>query len=326
MTAANIIVAAVCAVLLALISGMLTDAASAAASTVAASRAVAQAMPVPARIQTPCISQREEPTIVGGITYFRDCADTPAMATFSGGQFRMGDLFGNGLSYELPPHDVHVAAFALARYEVSIAEWQQCMEASVCTAPSPDNASKPRNHPVVGVTWLQAHEYVDWLTQRTGRRYRLPSEAEWEYAARAGSRDQYSWGNRSEPVCGYANALDQAGHRAQPQMFWYVECDDGYATTAPVGSYPPNAWGLYDMLGNVWEWVEDCWHSDYSGAPTDGSAWISGGDCNKRVNRGGGWGNNPRALRVSNRDADPQDTRSDGMGFRVARNLIDAGK
>ena len=273
---------------------------------------------------TPCIAQRVDAVTAGVPVYFRDCADTPEMVSFGGGSFKMGDQFGNGLDYEKPVHDVRIAPFALGRYEISIAEWQRCVDAKGCTAASADNEGKPRNHPVVGISWSQAQDYAAWLSRRSGKRYRLPSEAEWEYAARAGNRDQFTWGNWGATVCSYANALDRAGARAHPQMSWYTDCDDGFATTAPVGSFPPNAWGLYDMLGNVWEWVQDCWHSDYSGAPADGAAWIDGGDCSKRVNRGGGWGNNPRALRVSNRDADPQDARSDGMGFRIARTVSEA--
>ena len=158
-----------------------------------------------------------------------------------------------------------------------------------------------------------------WLSIKTGQRYRLPSEAEWEYAARAGRETAYAWGEDGRKVCERANALDMAGRTYRPNWFWSNYCLDGFPFTAPVGSFPANDWGLHDMQGNVWEWVEDCWHSDYSDAPTDGSAWTQDGDCGKRVNRGGGWGNHVRTLRSAKRDADMAEGRGDAFGFRVVR-------
>ena len=148
---------------------------------------------------------------------------------------------------------------------------------------------------------------------------RLPSEAEWEYAARAGSATAFHWGESTGSVCKYANVLDVAGRMQRPNWFWSNDCMDGYAHTAPVGSFPANPWGLYDVTGNVWEWVQDCWHSDYTGAPTDGSPWIEGGDCSRRVNRGGGWGNHARTLRSAKRDADMAEGYGDAFGLRVVR-------
>jgi len=260
-------------------------------------------------------------TEANGVTYFRNCADTPEMASFRGGSFRMGDVLGNGIPYERPSHEVQIAAFALGRYEVTNEEWLACVAAGGCSpAPGAGDPTRAR-HPVSSVSWDQAQAYVRWLAAHTGKPYRLPSEAEWEYAARAGSPEQYTWGNLEMDACAYANTFDLAGRRANPDWNWNVGCNDGYAGTAPVGSFPPNKWGLYDMIGNVWEWVEDCWHPDYSGAPATGAAWTADGECRKRVNRGGGWGNNPRSMRVSSRDADLATATSDGLGFRVALSI-----
>ena len=277
----------------------------------------AQAAP-PAKASSPCIAPAatEATTAGGNPGAFRDCQDTPEMIAVRGGEFRMGDLFGNGRDYEKPIRKLRVEPFAIARYEVTVAEWQRCVSAGACMAAG--NATAGGRYPVTGVSWEQAQQYVDWLRRHTGKPYRLPSEVEWEYAARAGSEAQYTWGNLDTVTCRYANAFDVSGQAAQPNWTWAIACDDGHAQAAPVGNYPPNAWGLHDMLGNVWEWVADCWHANYIGSPRDASAWVEA-DCTKRVNRGGGWGNHPRSLRVSNRDGDRSDARSDGMGFRVAR-------
>lgn len=265
-----------------------------------------------------CVPTRVDPTPPGAPVAFRDCPDTPVLVTIPAGRFRMGDLLDNGASYEKPVHEVSVRRYALGRYEITRAEWAACALAKGCDE-LPAGAADPQL-PVTDVSWDQAQRYVAWLTQRTHQPYRLPSEAEWEYAVRAGSETQYSWGNVVEFACQNANGFDRAGRKAHPQWDWQIECDDGYGEAAPVGRYAPNAWGLHDMLGNVWEWVADCWHADYTGAPADGRAWVEDG-CAKRVNRGGGWGNHPRSLRVSNRDGDPAGSRSDGLGFRVARDL-----
>lgn len=252
---------------------------------------------------------------------FRDCADTPEMVSLPGGRFRMGELGDVGLSYERPIREVTIAPFALGKYELTFLEWDACHADGFCQK-QPDDLGWGRGfHPVINVSWLDAQQYVTWLSRKTGQVYRLPSEAEWEYAARAGTETSYPWGESQASTCDYANALDIVGHNLRPNWFWSVYCIDGYAFTAPVGSYPPNAWGLYDLQGNVWEWVQDCWHNDYTGAPLDGSAWISGGDCSKRANRGGGWGNHPRTLRVAKRDADSATGYGDAFGFRVVREL-----
>ena len=243
------------------------------------------------------------------------------MVKFQGGTFQMGDPVGSGQPYERPLHEVRIPPFAIGRYEVTRDEWESCVAAGFCTDAKVPRIEGQGRLPVAGVSWTQAHAYVKWLVARTGRPYRLPSESEWEYAARAGATGTYNWGSFAESVCRHANAFDISGHAKQPDRDWYVNCDDGFAEAAPVGSFEANAWGVYDMLGNVWEWVEDCWHADYTGAPADGSAWTEGGNCRKRVNRGGGFENGPVTLRLSNRDADPADNTSIGLGFRVALSL-----
>lgn len=255
---------------------------------------------------------------VGGMV--QDCNETPALVYIPGGTFEMGDLLGDGYSYERPAHDVSVHGFLMGRYDVTVAEWQACTRAGACRDNADGTATGP-GYPVTEVSWYDAMDYVKWISTITGKPYRLPSEAEWEYAARAGSPDQYPWGNNENVACQHANLFDEAGRARFPAWHWAVGCNDGYAMTSPVGHYPPNAWGLYDMVGDVWEWLADCWHANYDGAPGDGSAWVEP-DCTKHVNRGGGWGNHPRSARVSARDGDLSSGRSDGMGFRVARDRV----
>lgn len=275
-----------------------------------------------ARTQTKlrCVTPARGPSPVPFASW-QDCADTPEMVTIPGGRFRMGELGDTGLTYEGPIHEVTVPAFAIGRYEVTFIEWDACHGDGFCQKSPSDNGWGRGLHPVINMSWVDAQQFVAWLSQKTGERYRLPSEAEWEFVARAGTETRFPWGDSQISICDYANTLDIAGHSARPHWFWSTYCVDGFTFTAPVGSFPPNPWGVHDMQGNVWEWVQDCWHSDYTGAPTDGSAWLEGGDCGKRVNRGGGWGNNPRTVRSAKRDADAADGYGDAFGFRVAREL-----
>ena len=253
-----------------------------------------------------------------GLSVFRDCTDAPEMIALSGGRFQMGDLVGDGQPYERPPHEVKIAPLAVGRYEITNAQWQACVKGGACLPSKYPSDDQHGRYPVAGITWTQAKAYTDWLAARTGKPYRLLSEAEWEYAARGGNQGRYPWGSFDPNTCNYTNLMDASGKREHPEFYWAEKCDDHFAATAPVGSFPPNAWGFSDMLGNVWEWVADCWHADYNNAPSDGSAWPAE-SCRKHVNRGGGWGNNANALRLSSRDADPSDTTSSGLGFRVAR-------
>ena len=177
------------------------------------------------------------------------------------------------------------------------------------------------SHPVVCVSWNDAKAYVRWLSGETGEAYRLLSEAEWEYVARAETRTARYWGESESGQCRYANGLDEAWERGHADRPWAIaSCDDGHTKTAPVGRYEANGFGLRDVLGNVWEWVEDCWNDSYAGAPRDGSAWTSG-ECGRRVLRGGSWFDSPGALRSANRFRNPAGGRFGSGGFRVARTL-----
>ena len=176
------------------------------------------------------------------------------------------------------------------------------------------------DHPVTCVSWDDAQAYVDWLSRTTGERYRLPSEAEWEYAARAGTTTRYFWGDDADSGCSFANGHDVTGRRVNKFAWTSLSCDDAYAHTAPVGIFDANGFGLHDMTGNVWEWVEDRWHESYEGAPKDASPWIEGNN-SARVLRGGSWGNSPSYLRSAYRIRVEPDFRNDDIGFRVSRTL-----
>ena len=162
---------------------------------------------------------------------------------------------------------------------------------------------------MINVSWDDAWRYADWLTDQTGEEYRLPSEAEWEYVARAGTETAWYWGDSESEQCRYANGRDDS-----------VSCSDGYENMAPVGSFQPNGFRLYDVLGNAWEWVDDCWNRDYEGAPFDGSAWY-GGDCSDRVLRGGSWNIQPDNLRSAYRGWFQAGVRRRYNGFRLARTI-----
>ena len=231
------------------------------------------------------------------------------MVVIPAGSFRMGCVSGQDCyDDELPVHEVTIPeAFAVSVYEVTFAQWDACVLGGGCGGYRPDDEGWGRGtRPVIDVSWEDAQEYVGWLSGQTGQSYRLLSESEWEYVARAGTSTAYSWGNAIG-----SNRANCDGCGSQ----W-----DG-RQTAPVGSFSANAYGVHDMHGNVWEWVEDCWNDSYAGAPSDGSAWLRG-DCERRVLRGGSWFDYPRVLRSAVRDW--LLLRGPGIisvGFRVARTL-----
>ena len=174
---------------------------------------------------------------------------------------------------------------------------------------------------MINVSWEDARAYVRWLSGETGYEYRLLTEAEWEYVARAGTQTARYWGESESGQCRYGNGYDQTG--LAELRFTYVDpasCSDGYARTAPVGMFEPNGFGLYDVLGNAWEWTQDCWNASYAGAPADGSAWSSG-DCSWRVLRGGSWGSEPSKLRSALHFRYLAGDRGYDHGFRVARTM-----
>ena len=207
---------------------------------------------------------------------------------------------------EHPVHAVTISRpFALSKYEVTFDEYDWFAAATGRSRPEDEGLGRGRR-PVMNVSWDDAQAYVSWLSSETGVLYRLPTEAEWKYAARAGTTTAYSWGN--EIGSNRANC-DGCGSRWDDEM------------TAPVGSFGANAWGLHDMHGNVMEWVEDCPHESYAGAPADGSAWTAGGRCGARVMRDGSFFNVPWRIRAANRFWIPAGTRLSTYGFRVARTL-----
>ena len=255
---------------------------------------------------------------------FQDCLRCPVMVVVPAGSFMMGSSpesseEGNGV--ERPQHRVTIESpFGVGVYEVTFAEWDACVNGGGCGGYSPpDYVREGDRHPVVEVSWEDAWAYTAWLSQETGETYRLLSEAEWEYMARAGTQTERYWGDDSSNQCTYANGYDATAHAEREYDFVEpVACSDRYVTTAPVGSFRANAFGLYDVLGNAWEWTEDCWNGDYSGAPADGSARRLG-DCSRRVLRGGSWVSRPGNLRSALRDRDPAGNRDINNGFRVAR-------
>ena len=251
---------------------------------------------------------------------FRDCPSCPEMVVIPAGTFLMGASEELPRDSEVPQHRVTVRSFALGVTEVTFAEWDACVRGGGCDGYRPGGNGWGRGpRPVINVNWEDARAYVRWLSRETGKSYRLPSEAEWEYAARGGTTTSRYWGDSSSSQCGHANGPDAAAKRVY-SFLTVVACDDGAVRTTPVGSYSANAFGLFDVLGNVWEWTEDCWHENYRGAPADGSPW-HGGDCGRRVLRGGSWSGNPRFLRSAARRMQSTENRLTYAGFRVARTL-----
>ena len=274
---------------------------------------------------------------------FRDCPGCPEMAVLPAGSYRMGSpSYEQGrLEVEGPVHEVTIAAsFALGVYEVTVAEFGRFVDETGYSAGSScviyeggnwkgragrgwrnPGFGQSARHPVVCVNWNDAQAYAAWLSRETGEQYRLPSESEWEYAARGSTATARYWGEGESGQCRHANGGD-ASTKAR-YSDWpgpVASCRDGHVHTAPVGSLTANGWGLHDMLGNVWEWTGDCWNGSYGGAPSDGSVWEYG-ECDERVLRGGSWDNVPSILRAAFRLRDSTGGRNGLVGFRVARTL-----
>lgn len=231
---------------------------------------------------------------------FKDCDDCPEMVVIPPGRLRMGDGHGGGMYWEKPVHDVFIDySFAVAKYEVTFAQWDACVSNGGCGHYRLMDWDWGRgNRPAINVSWDDAKEYVAWLSRMTGQEYRLLSESEWEYAARGGTTTQYNWGNS----IGSGNANCSA-------------CGSEWdsAKTAPAGSFRPNGFGLFDLHGNVWEWIEDCWRDSYDDPPR--------GECERRVLRGGSWVSGPRNLRAAARSWGAADHRLVVNGLRVALTL-----
>ena len=248
--------------------------------------------------------------VPGGLTDFRDCARCPQMVVIPAGEFTMGS----------PPtdqqaetqHRVTIAApFAVSKFEITFAQWDACVQDHGCGGYRPQDQGWGRGkRPVVNLSWENARDYTIWLAAKTHKPYRLLSEAEWEYAARAGTTTAFSFGATISPA--------QANFDGSPDGSGPSELNR--QKTMPVGSFPANAFGLHDMHGNAWEWVEDCWHDNYQGAPADGTAWTVG-DCKSRVLRGGSWLSDPGGLRAAYRFWNSTGVRYISLGFRLGRTL-----
>jgi len=277
------------------------------ASLVASAQAGLDALSPQQRLSAPPAVWR----VPGALAEFRDCADCPQMVVVPAGEFTMGS----------PPaeqgaeaqHRVRIEVpFAVSKFEITFEEWDACLASGGCRGYRPGDEGWGRgSRPVMNISWEDASAYADWLSRKTGQRYRLLSEAEWEYAARAGTTTPFAHGDTISPSkANYDGSADGAGPSA-----------DNRQSTVPVGSFAPNAFGLYDMQGNVSEWVEDCWSDDYTGKhPADGSPWLEG-NCNGRVVRGGSWEDSAVELRSAARTGGDKTDRFYTDGLRIARGL-----
>ncbi len=239
---------------------------------------------------------------------FSECArGCPTMVVVPAGKFMMGSAptEGDRASGEGPQHEVTIAKpFALSKTEITFEQWDVCVAAGACRATT-DNSWGRSDRPVINVSWDDAKQYAAWLSRITGKEYRLPSEAEWEYAARAGTQTRFSFGDDDSQLGQYA---------------WYFGNSD--RKTQPAGRKAANAFGLQDVHGNVFEWVEDPWHDDYQGAPSDGSVWLNDGIPTRRVVRGGSWYYDSKHLRSASRAGPPANLKDGNVGFRLARALL----
>lgn len=261
---------------------------------------------------------------------FRDCPQCPEMVMIPAGSFLIGSPESEeGRGADEGQREVTVVdSFAIGVYEVTFEEWDACVDDGGCDGYRPEDYGWGRGRrPVTGVSWRDARAYTEWLSDKTGHPYGLPSEARWEYAARAGTRTARYWGESAAEQCRYANGADQdlaetnASGLARFDEYGLTipSCSDGQGDgTAPVGSYEPNAFGLYDMIGNLTEWTDDCWNPDHSGRP-DGDGIRFSGDCSRRMLRGGTWGYPSEFLRSAYRFQFELDHRDNGLGFRVIR-------
>jgi len=278
------------------------------------------------------------PASIAAGTVIHDCPTCPAMVVLPAGRFKQGANDGeNASSYDKPRHWVAIAhPFAMSMNTVTLDEYAAFVAATGRDMQSCDvydgawklnSAGSWKNpgfmqtgaHPVTCVSWNDAQAYASWISSKAGHRYRLPSASEWEYAARAGTESALPWGNVATDTCAHANVADRTA--AQQFPGWSVfGCTDGWVFTAPVGSFKPNAFALNDMLGNVFQWTQDCWTADYVGAPVDGSARVDG-NCAQRELRGGSWFSNPSYVRTNYRNHFATDYRTSSVGIRLVREM-----
>lgn len=255
----------------------------------------------PQEAPQPAPRQATEPARPPSAAAARDCPKCPALVLIQPGTFMMGQK--GVFPFEEPVHSVTIRSpFYIGQYEVTVAEWEACVAEGGCSYSPPPQDRASDSQPITNVHWDDAQQYVAWLRKKTGKAYRLPTEAEWELAARGGGQTIYPWGDVLEK-----NRANCAGCNDQKNR-----------STVPVGSFPPNGFGLYDMVGNAAEWVEDCWNDNFKSAPGDGSAWTKP-QCRERVLRGGSYNNDPRYVRSASRYKYDYDVRYEANGFRVAR-------
>jgi formylglycine-generating enzyme required for sulfatase activity len=276
-----------------------------AASSVAPPRPIAPQEPVrpPVPVSTPAPTATQSSAILGELKAFKDCNECPEMISLPPGSFVMGDDQGD--KSERPAHRVSISQpFAIGKYEVTVGQWNACVGTGGCSYRARKSGSD-ENMPVRDVSWVDAQEYVKWLSERTGESYRLPSEAEWEYAVRGNTSTRYWWGNRFDEGKASCKKCGGPWDRKSPKA---------------VGSFAPNPFGLYDMNGNVWEWVSDCWHNSYAGAPRSGESWQAK-NCRVRVLRGGSWRNDSNYMYSAVRFKYDADVRYLVNGFRVVKTL-----
>jgi formylglycine-generating enzyme required for sulfatase activity len=272
-------------------------------------------------------------------TLIRDCPTCAAMIVLPAARFKQGAAAADSgsLSYEKPLHWVAIGRpFAMSTNLVTVDEFRRFIEATGrdmrgCDTYDGEWRNRPESnwqnpgfnqtgmHPVTCVSWNDAVAYAKWLSIKAGHHYRLPSASEWEYAARAGSEAVRPWASNGSDACAYANVADASAAHRYPGWLVFA-CDDRYVTTSPVGSFKSNSWGLNDMLGNVFQWTQDCWHADYGGAPVDGSARTDG-DCSERELRGGSWFTSPSYVRANYRNHFAADYRTSSVGIRLVRDV-----
>ena len=240
---------------------------------------------------------------------FRDCPECPELAVVPAGIYIMG-LNGKSKKSK-PPHRVNITKpFALGRFEVTFDQWQACVDDDGCKREPDDHKWGREGRPIINITWFDAKRYLEWISKKTGKTYRLPTEAEWEYADRAGTTSTWWWG-------------DEVGNNNANCKDCKSEWSDGGTQphgTAPVGSFKPNPFGIHDTAANVFEWVEDCWNKSHENAPTDGTARTQG-NCRYRVIRGGSFYYYSKVARADYRAKNPPGVKSYWLGFRVLREL-----
>ena len=276
----------------------------------------------------------------------KDCPTCPDLVAIPPGEFMMGTDAGSPdvdmMRGEGPQVKVKIErAFLVGRTEVTQGQFaefvkdtgyqvklgcrvwdNEFVEKRNASWQNPYQPRSPRPDDAINcVGWTDAKAYLAWLSKKAGKTYRLPTESEWEYAARAGSTTLRFWGDSPDEACDWANTFDISAKEKYPFPWEFAACTDGYADIAPVGKFKPNAFGLYDMIGNVWEWVEDCYAGSHQGRPKDGRAWVWDGGCENRGTRGGGWNSAPERNRIAWPGRDPVERHAVYFGFRVARDI-----